>query len=202
MYITRSVSFACIIPRRRIKLGKRGAKRTFSNHAWFARWLTRLKEEEKKKRDDDNKWNCKSIPFHYLPISACLELLEWTLGDLINHVFGSKSQGRTLLVFDWQSDYSSRGFDFEASTLIQEFCFNTPEMWLRKWQQKPNSLWQASSRKRKEKKKENEREKEQKKKKRLLTSPKPSVNFVFPLPLCVHRANLFELRFVSDFIYT
>ena len=132
MYITRCVSFARIIPRRRIKLGKRGAKRTFSNHAWFARWLTRLKEEEKKKKDYDKKWNCKSTPFHYLPVSASLELLEWTLGDLINHVFGSKSQGRTLLIFDWQSDYSSSGFDFEASTFIQELCFTTPKMWLRK----------------------------------------------------------------------
>ena len=76
------------------KIGKE--RRTFSNHAWFARWLTRLKEEEKNKDDD------MSTPFHYLPIPACLELLEWTLGDLINHVFGSKSQGRTLLAF-WLS---------------------------------------------------------------------------------------------------
>ena len=111
------------------EIGKRGAKWTFSNHAWFARWLTRLKEEEKKKR---KKWNCKSTPFHFLPISASLELLEWTLGNLINHVFGSKSQGRTLLVFDWQSDYSSSGFDFKASTFIPGLCFTTPEMWLRK----------------------------------------------------------------------
>ena len=54
MYITRCVSFARIIPRQRIKLGKRGAKRTFSNHAWFARWLTRLKEEDKKKKTTRN----------------------------------------------------------------------------------------------------------------------------------------------------
>ena len=78
MYITKCVLFAIIIPGRRIKLGRRGAKRTFSNHAWFARWLTGLKEEEKRKKDDDKKWNCKSTPFHYLPISASLELLEWT----------------------------------------------------------------------------------------------------------------------------
>ena len=38
----------------------------------------------------------------------------------------------TLLVFNWQSDYSSSDLDFEASTSIQELCFNTPEMWLKK----------------------------------------------------------------------
>ena len=31
---------------------------------------------EKKKKEDGKKWNCKSTPFHYLPISASLELLE------------------------------------------------------------------------------------------------------------------------------
>ena len=31
---------------------------------------------------------------HFLPILASLELLEWTLGDLIIHVFGPKSQGK------------------------------------------------------------------------------------------------------------
>ena len=104
----------------------------------------------------------------------------------------------TLLVFDWQSDNSSSGPDFEASTSIQELCFNTPEMWLRKRQQKPNSSWHLSSSFFKKKKK-NERKKERKKK-RYLTSPKPSVSFVFLLPLCVYLANLFELIFVSDFI--
>ena len=56
----------------------------------------------------------------------------------------------------------------------------------------------------KKEKRENEREKERKKKKkeRLLTSPKPSVSVVFLLPLCVYHANLFELRFVSDFLHT
>ena len=126
MYITRCVSFARIIPRRRIKLEKEAP-----NEPFLITHDSRLKEEEKKK-DNDKKWNCNSTPFHFLPISASLELFEWTLGDLINHVFGSKSQGRTLLVFDWQSDYSSSGFDFEASTFIPGLCFTTPEMWLRK----------------------------------------------------------------------
>ena len=27
-------------------------------------------------KNDDKKWNCKFTPFHYLPISASLELLE------------------------------------------------------------------------------------------------------------------------------
>ena len=31
---------------------------------------------EKKKKEDGKKWNCKSTPFHYLPISASLKLLE------------------------------------------------------------------------------------------------------------------------------
>ena len=31
---------------------------------------------EKEKKDDGKKWNCKSTPFYYLPISASLELLE------------------------------------------------------------------------------------------------------------------------------
>ena len=86
-----------------------------------------------KKNDDDKKWNCKSAPFHYLSISASLELLEWTLGDLINHVSSSKSQGRDPSGF-WLSlgDESSSGPDFEASTPIQELRSNTPEMWLRK----------------------------------------------------------------------
>ena len=33
-------------------------------------------DDGEKKNDDDKKWNCKSTPFHYLPISASLELLE------------------------------------------------------------------------------------------------------------------------------
>ena len=103
-------------------------------------------------------------------------------------------RGETLLVFNWQSDNSSSGPDFEVSTSIQELCFNTPEMWLRKRQQKPNSSWQASSKKKRMKEKRT-------KEKRLLTSPKPSVSFIFLLPLCVYLANLFELWFVSDFIY-
>ena len=126
MYITRCVSFARIIPRRRIKLEKEAP-----NEPFLITHDSRLKEEERKK-DYDKKWNGKSTPFHFLPISASLELLEWTLGDLINHVFGSKSQGRTLLVFDWKSDYSSSGFDCEVSTFIPGFCFTTHEMWLRK----------------------------------------------------------------------
>ena len=59
-YVHYKVCFIClIIPRRRIKLGRRGAKRTFSNLAWFSRSLTGLKEEEKRKKDDDKTWNCK-----------------------------------------------------------------------------------------------------------------------------------------------
>ena len=34
------------------------------------------KGEREKKKDDGKKWNCKSTPFHYLTISASLELLE------------------------------------------------------------------------------------------------------------------------------
>ena len=128
------------------------------------------KEGGEKKNDDDKKWNCKSTPFHYLPISASLELLEWTLGDPTSHV--SSSEERPLFRH-WKSDNSSSGPDFEASTSIQK----------------------------KNERKKNERKKERKKK-RLLTSPKPSVSFIFLLPLCVYLANLFELRFVSDFIYT
>ena len=65
MYITRCVPFARIIPRRRIRLG--------------GRMVCSVAHEAKggrEKKDDDKKWNCKSTPFHYLPISASLELLE------------------------------------------------------------------------------------------------------------------------------
>ena len=34
------------------------------------------KRGREKKKEDGKKWNCKSTPFHYLPTSACLELLE------------------------------------------------------------------------------------------------------------------------------
>ena len=51
-------------------------------------------------------------------------------------------------------------------------------------------------------KKKRERKRKRTKEKRLLTSPKPSVSFVFLLPLCVYLADLFELKFISDFIYT
>ena len=71
MYITRCVSFARIIPRRRIKLEKEAP-----NEPFLITHDSRLKEEEGKKKDDDKKWNCKSTPFHFLPISASLELLE------------------------------------------------------------------------------------------------------------------------------
>ena len=99
------------------------------------------------------------MELHYLPISASLELLEWTLGDLINHVSGSKSQGRDPSGF-WLSlgDESSSSPDFEASTSIQELRSSTPEMWLRKKQQKPNySSWHLNSSFFKRKKKKNER---------------------------------------------
>ena len=51
----------------------------------------------------------------------------------------------------------------------------------------------------KEKKERTKEKNNERKKKRLLTSPKPSVSSVFLLPQCVYHANLFELRFVSDF---
>ena len=122
-----------------------------------------------KKNDDDKKWNCKSTPFHYLSILASLELLEWTLGDLIKHVSGSKSQGRDPSGF-WLllGDEDSSGPDFEASTSIQELRSNPPEMWLRKRQQKPNSSWHLSSsffKKKKERKKKGTKEKKKRKKK-------------------------------------
>ena len=69
MYITRCVSFARIIPRRRIKLEKEAP-----NEPFLITHDSRLKEGEKK--DEDQKWNCKSTPFHFLPILASLELLE------------------------------------------------------------------------------------------------------------------------------
>ena len=86
---------------------------------------------KEKKKDDGKKWNCKSTPFHYLPISASLELLEWTLGDLTSHVSSSKSQERDPFSV-LAKDSSSSGPDFQASTSIQELRSNTPEMWLRK----------------------------------------------------------------------
>ena len=168
MYITRCVSFAHINPRQREKLEKEAPNEPFLITDDL---LTRLKEEDQKK-DDDKKWNCRSTPFHFLPISASLGLLEWTLGDLINHVFGPKSQGRTFGFLTGKKwIYSSSSFDFKASTFVPGFFFTTPEMWLRKKKRQPktNSLWQASSRKRKERsKRENEREKERKKKKEII----------------------------------
>ena len=184
------VLFVLIIPRRKIKLRKRGANPTLSHHAWFVRLFTRLKE--KKKIEDCKKWNCKSTPFHYWPISASLELLQWTLGDLTSHVSSPRTSRETPFRH-WQSDNSSSGPDFEASTSIQELRSSTPEMWPRNRQQKPNNSCHLNSSLLKKKK--------ERKKIRLLTSPKPSVNFIFLLPLCVYLANLFELRFVSDFIY-
>ena len=110
--------------------------------------------EKKKKKEDGKKWNCKSTPFLYLPISACLELLEWNLGDLTSHMSSSKSQRETLFRH-WQSDNSSSGPDFEALTSIQELRSSTPEMWLRNRQQKPNnSSWHLNSNLLKKKKNE------------------------------------------------
>ena len=75
MYITRCVSFTRIIPRRRIKLEKEAP-----NEPFLITHDSRLKEgkkkKKKKKKDYDKKWNCKSTPFHFLPILASLELLE------------------------------------------------------------------------------------------------------------------------------
>ena len=122
MYITGCVSFARIIPRRRIKLEKEAP-----NELFLITHDSRLKEEERKKKDDDRKWNCKSTPFHFLPILASLEL--WVT---LSTTCSALRVKEGLLVFDWKSDYSSSGFDFEAATFIPGLCFTTPEMWLRK----------------------------------------------------------------------
>ena len=53
--------------------------------------VNEAKRGREKKRVDGKTWNCKSTPFHYLPISTSLELLEWSLGDLTSHVPSSKS---------------------------------------------------------------------------------------------------------------
>ena len=84
--------------------------------------------EKKKKKEDGKKWNCKSIPFHYLPISASLELLERTLGDLTSHGSSSKTQWRDPSCF-WhsQGDNGSSSPDFNALTSIQELRSSPPE---------------------------------------------------------------------------
>ena len=157
-----------IIPRRKIKERRQAYP---SSSCMICSVVHGAKGGREKKNDDNKKkWNCKSTPFHYLPISASLELLEWTLGDFTSHVSSSKSQGRDPSGF-WLSlgDESSSGPDFKASTSIQELRFNTPEMWLRKRQQKPNSSWHLSSsffrkkkknESKKKKKKKNERKKD------------------------------------------
>ena len=117
MYITRCVSFARIIRRRRIKLEKEGP-----NERFLITHDSRLMEEEKKK-DDDKKWNCTFYPSQ-LALNSWSEL--WV--TLSTTCSALRVTGRTLLVFDWQSDYSSSGFDSEATTSIQRLCFTTPEM--------------------------------------------------------------------------
>ena len=155
------VLFALTIPRQRIKLGRGGAKRTLSNHAWFARCFTRLKEEEKRKKTTTRNGIASQPLSTIYPSQLALNSWSELWVRLSTTCSALRVREETLLVFDWQSDYRSSGPDFEASTSIQELCFNTPEMWLRKRQQKPNSSWQASSRKKKKrtKEKKNEREK-------------------------------------------
>ena len=202
MYITRYVSFARIIPRRRIKLGKRGAKRTFSNHAWFARWLTRLKEEERKKKDDDKKWNCKSTPFHYLPPQLALNSWSelWVTFSTTCSALRVREgpfwflTGKVTIVVAVLT--SKRPHSSQSSVSLPR---NVSK---KKDSRKLTPCGKLLREKGKKKKERTKEKKNERKKKRLLTSPKPSVCFVFLLPLCVYRANLFELRFVSDFIYT
>ena len=164
MHITKCVLFALIIPRRRIKLGRRGTKRTLSNHAWFTRWLTGLKEEEKRKKTTTRNGIASQPLSTIYPSQLALNSWSELWVTLSTTCSALRVREETLLVFDWQSDYSSSGLDFEASTSIQELCFNTLEMWQRKRQQKPNSSWQASSRKKKEKKRTKEKKNERKKK--------------------------------------
>ena len=158
--------FVCYYSETKNKVGKERRQAYPFSSCMICLVVHGAKGGREKKNDDDKKWNCKSTPFHYLPISASLELLEWTLGDLINHVSSSKSQGRDPSGF-WHllGDESSSGPDFEASTSIQELRCNTPEMWLRKRQQKPNnSSWHLSSSlcKKKKRTKEEKKPKENK----------------------------------------
>ena len=121
MYITRCVSFARIIPRRRIKLEKEAP-----NESFLITHDSRLKEEEKKKTTTRNGIASQPLSTFYpsqLALNSWSEL--WV-------TLSTTCQGRTLLVFDWQSDYSSSGFDSEATTSIQGLCFTTPEMWFKK----------------------------------------------------------------------
>ena len=74
------------------KVGKERRQAYLSSSRMICSVVNGAKDRKEKKKDDSKKWNWKSTPFHYLPILANLELLEWTLGDLTSHVSSSKSQ--------------------------------------------------------------------------------------------------------------
>ena len=58
------------------KVGKERRQAYPSSSCMICSVVHGAKGGREKKKNDDKKWNCKSTPFHYLPISASLELLE------------------------------------------------------------------------------------------------------------------------------
>ena len=162
MYITRCVSFARIIPRRGIKLGKRDAKRTFSNHAWFARWLMRLKEKEKRKKTTTrNGIASRPLSTIYpsrLAFNSCSEL--WvTLSTTCSAQWVKEGPFWFLTCkVNIVVEFWLRGVHIHPTALFH----NTRNMTKKKDSRKLTPCGKLLREKRK-KKKENEREKEQKK---------------------------------------
>ena len=75
MYIT-NVFYLSLLFRDKNKVGKERRQAYPFSSCMICSVIHGAKGGREKKNDDDKKWNCKSTPFHYLPSSASLELLE------------------------------------------------------------------------------------------------------------------------------